>query len=302
MFRTANPAMRNDPFGPAQTWDDVSRSGRAVPGVDLDATNESAAAAKPKRAAGVMTMGGTVQKSLFLLTVCAATAVWAWNMILPFDPETGAHLAQFKMNPWLPIGGGLVVGLVLALVTIFKPRLAPVTSPFYAAAEGFLLGGLSAFYAAAFALPKGGDDGLGGMMHANYAIILQAILITLGITGAMLAVYGTGLVKPGKKFYAGVMAATGGVMIVYLISWIGMLVGFRVPFIHESGLLGIGFSLLVIGIASMNLILDFDIIARGVQNRAPKYMEWYGGFTLLVTLVWLYIEVLRLLGKLQSRD
>ena len=301
MFRTANPAMRNDPFGPAQTWDDFAHSGRSVPGVDLDAAPE-AAAKKPARPAGVMTMGGVVQKSLFLLAVCTATAVWAWNMILPFDPETGAHVAQFKTSPWPIVFGGMIVGLALAFLTIFKPKLAPVTSPFYAAAEGFLLGGISAVYAASFALPKGGDEGVGSIMHANYAIILQAILITLGITGAMLAVYGTGMVKPGRKFYAGVMAATGGVMIVYLISWLGMLVGFRVPFIHESGLLGIGFSLLVIGIASMNLILDFDIIARGVENKAPKHMEWYGGFTLLVTLVWLYIEVLRLLGKLQSRD
>lgn len=296
MFRTANPAMRMNPFGPAQTWDDVTRSGRAVPGVDLGAD-----AAKPARAAGVMTMGGTVNKSLILLALCTATALWSWNLLLPYDPASGTHLAQLKMSPWLPIGGGLVVGLILALITIFNPRVSPITAPMYALAEGFLLGGISAVYAASYALPRAGQEGVGAVMHANYAMIMQAIIITLGITGAMLAVYGTGIVKPGKKFYAAVLAATGGVMIVYLVSMVGSLFGARIPFIHDSGPIGIGFSLVVIGIASMNLILDFDIIARGVQNRAPKHMEWYGGFTLLVTLVWLYIEVLRLLSKIQSR-
>jgi uncharacterized YccA/Bax inhibitor family protein len=173
---------------------------------------------------------------------------------------------------------------VIGFVTVFWRRAAPITTPIYAAFEGLLLGTVSYFFEGAY---KG--------------IAIEAVAITFGTLIALLFCYKTGLIRPTENFKLGLFAATGGIALTYLIDWLLSLFGLHVPFIHESGLIGIGFSFFVVGIAALNLVLDFDFIEQGAATGAPKYMEWYAAFGLLVTLVWLYLEILRLLAKLQSR-
>mgnify|MGYP006196212371 CR=1 FL=1 len=181
---------------------------------------------------------------------------------------------------------GAIGGFVLALITSFKPAVSPYTSPIYAALEGLFLGAISAVF------------------EAHYpGIVPQAIALTLGVLATMLLAYRSGLIKVTENFKLGIVAATGGIFLLYLVN-IGMrLFGFEgMGFIHDSSWLGIGFSAVVVVVAALNLVLDFDFIEQGVERGAPKYMEWYGAFGLLVTLVWLYLEILRLLSKLQSRN
>jgi uncharacterized YccA/Bax inhibitor family protein len=178
---------------------------------------------------------------------------------------------------------GLIGGLITALVTIFWKATAPYTAPLYAALEGLALGGISAFYEASFP-----------------GIVIQAIALTFGTLFCLLTAYRSGMIRATENFKLGVTAATGAIALLYLVN-LGMgFFGKSMPFIHESGFLGIGFSLFVVGIAAMNLVLDFDFIETGVEQRAPKYMEWYAAFGLMVTLIWLYLEILRLLSK--TRD
>jgi len=220
-----------------------------------------------------MTIGGTTVKTGVLLGLATLTAGFTWQLAVGGGNAT----------PW--IFGGAIVGLVFALITIFKPTAAPWTAPLYALAEGFFLGGISAMYASVY-----------------QGIVVQAVLLTFGIMFAMLVAFGTGMVQVTERFRAGIVAATGGIMLVYLVSIVMNMFGSGVPYIHGSGMIGIGFSLFVVIIASLNLVLDFDFIQKGSDAGAPKYMEWYGAFGLMVTLVWLYIEILRLLAKLNSRD
>jgi len=181
--------------------------------------------------------------------------------------------------------GGAIGGFILALVTVFKPKLSPYTAPFYALFEGLFLGGISA------------------LMNASYpGIVMQAVGLTFGTLFAMLFAYKTGLIKVTQKFRSGIIAATGGIMLFYMVTWILGMFGFGNGLYYGSSLLSIGISLFVVVIAALNLVLDFDFIERGAQSGAPKYMEWYGAFGLMVTLIWLYIELLRLLSKLASRD
>jgi len=218
-----------------------------------------------------MTLNGTANKTGILLLLTVLTAAWAWSQV-----DFGAGAAPggaFNLYLW----GGLIAGLVFALATIFKKTWAPVTAPLYALSEGLFLGAISALY-----------------NHVYDGIVQQAVLLTFATLLAMLLAYRSGWIKATEKFKLGVAAATGGIALVYLVS--------IVPLIHESGMIGIGFSLFVVVVAALNLVLDFDSIEQGVAQRAPKYMEWYGAFGLMVTLVWLYIEFLRLLSKLQSRD
>ena len=220
-----------------------------------------------------MTVEGTATKTGMLLVLVVAAAGVTWTM---FQNSPGGVM------PWM-IGGGLG-GFVLALVTIFKRNLAPVTAPLYAVAEGLFLGGISAYY------------------NSFYnGIALQAACLTFGTLFAMLIAYRTGLIRATEKFKAGVVAATGGICLVYLVSFVLSMFGISNPAVYGAGLLGIGFSLFVVVIAALNLVIDFDFIERGAQHGAPKYMEWYGAFALLVTLVWLYLEILRLLSKLNRR-
>jgi len=294
MFRTNNPAARNDVFGASQTWDaahlgQAGLSGRAAAG-----QAPASAPDAPTRAAGrkTMTLQGTVNKTALLLAMCVTTAVVAWELTIPEANAAGEMVSA--VSPMLVTFGGMLSGLVIALVAIFKPRTAPVTAPLYALAEGFFVGGISSFYAMRMASP----DGTG--FDPDGSIVIQAALGTFSVLAAMLLLYTTRIIKPTQKLRAGVVAATGGVMLLYLGSLALSLFGVSMPFLHEPNPIGIGISLLIIGVAAFNLIFDFDYIEQGVRNGAPTWAEWFGGFTLLVTLIWLYIEMLRLIWMIRS--
>jgi uncharacterized YccA/Bax inhibitor family protein len=182
------------------------------------------------------------------------------------------------------VWGGFIGGFIVAMVTVFKHAWAPYTTPLYAAFEGAALGGISFIFEQQYP-----------------GIVSQAIFLTFGTLGALLVAYRSGIIKATENFKLGVAAATGGIFLVYLLSFIVGFFGVEVPLIHSSGTFGILFSLFVVVIAALNLVLDFDFIEEGAERGAPKYMEWYGAFGLLVTLIWLYLEILRLLAKLQSR-
>jgi len=216
-----------------------------------------------------MTLEGTVNKTGLSLLILVAGAAVTWNQ---------------TASPVFIIVGALG-GFVVALVTSFKREWAPVTTPLYALLEGLFLGGLSLMYEEKFP-----------------GIVINAVGLTFGTLAALLLAYRSGLIKATENFKLGIFAATGGIALLYLVSMGLGLFGVSIPYIHGSGIIGIGFSLFVVGIAALNLVLDFDFIERGAEAGAPKYMEWYGAFGLLVTLVWLYLEILRLLAKLQSRD
>ena len=233
------------------------------------------------RDSGAMTLNGTVNKTGLLLLLSVLTAAFAWNQSITVGADGVATVAPGVVGYML---GGAIGGFILAMVTVFKKTWAPVTAPLYALVEGFFLGSISAMYELRF-------DG----------IVFQAVLLTFGTLFALLMAYRSGLIKATENFKLGVFAATGGIALVYLATIVLGLFGINIPMIHESGMVGIGFSLFVIVIAALNLVLDFDFIENGVEQGAPKYMEWYGAFGLMVTLVWLYIEFLRLLSKLNSR-
>jgi uncharacterized YccA/Bax inhibitor family protein len=229
-----------------------------------------------------MTIQGTVNKSFLLLLLLLISATWVWNQVDALEP---AQLAQSvgRIVPWMI--GGAIGGMIVALVTVFKKSWSMVTAPLYALLEGLVLGGLSA------------------ILEAQYSgIVIQAVALTFGVFFCLLLVYTSRLIKVTQNFRLGIAAATGGIFLVYLASFVLGFFGINIPLIHESGLIGIGFSLFVVIIAALNLVLDFDFIENGAAQGAPKYMEWYGAFGLLVTLVWLYIDILRLLAKLRSRD
>src|SRR5262245_38401822 len=226
----------------------------------------------PRVSAESMTLQGTVNKTGILLICVFATAAWTWSRVN----------AGEQVTPWVLLGA--FGGFVMALVTTFKKNWAPVTSPIYALLECLLIGGLS------------------GMLEMQFpGIAMQAAGLTFGTLFCLLLAYSSGMIRASENFKLAVVAATGGIMLVYLAGMIIGLFGYSIPYIHGSGAIGIGFSLLVVGVAAMNLVLDFDFIESGAQRGAPKYMEWYGAFGLMVTLIWLYIEILRLLSKLRSR-
>jgi len=221
-----------------------------------------------------MTVQGTVNKTGVLLICAMATAAWSWNRFLN-DPV--------EATPLLLVGA--IGGLIFAMVTIFKKSWAPVTAPIYALLEGLVLGGISV------------------VMNLRYpGIAIQAVSLTFGTLLALLIAYRSGMIRVTDKFRMGVVAATGGIALFYLLSMIVGFFGIHFTSIFGSGLIGIGFSVVVVIIAALNLVLDFDFIENGARAGAPKYMEWYGAFGLMVTLVWLYLEILRLLSKLRSRD
>ncbi len=214
-----------------------------------------------------MTIEGTINKTgiLFFILMLGASLSW-------FAPSS-----TFM---W----GGAIGGFILAMITIFKKEWSPITAPIYAGLEGLFLGAISVMYEQAY----------GG-------IVFNAILLTLGVFAAMLMAYRSGFIEVTKRFRMGVVAATGGIALVYFASFILSFWGINISLIHGSGLMGIGFSLIIVGVAALNLVLDFDMIEKGAEAGAPKYFEWYTSFGLMITLVWLYIEILRLLSKLQRR-
>jgi uncharacterized YccA/Bax inhibitor family protein len=225
-----------------------------------------------------MTLSGTVNKTGILLICAFATSAWTWYRfyISNGDPASVGGLMML----------GLFGGLIMAIVTTFKKEWAPVTAPLYALLEGLVLGGLSAMFNARF-----------------QGIAMQAVALTFGTLLALLMAYSSRLIRVTQKFKLGVIAATGGIVLFYFLQ---MILGFfHVPFlssVNGNGTIGIVFSVIVVGIAALNLVLDFDFIERGVNYGAPKYMEWYSAFGIMVTLVWLYLEILRLLAKTRSRD
>jgi len=224
----------------------------------------------------VMTERGTLNKFGLMLVLLVAAASFTWK----------AAYEGKNVIPWMI--GGAIVGLIVAIVLAFTPRWGAFLAPVYALAEGFFLGAISAYYNSAFAEKAPG-------------IVMMSVGLTFGVVIAMFALYRFGIIKATAKFRAVVMTATAGIALFYLISWIMSMFGVRMPLIHESSTMGIVLSLVIVGIAALNLILDFDMIERGVEMGAPKFMEWYGAFALLVTIVWLYIEILRLLSKFASR-
>ena len=213
-----------------------------------------------------MTLDGAVNKTAILLSLCFGGAFIGWNVPALAMP-------------------GLIIGTILAFVTIFRnPAKAGTTAPFYAGFEGIALGGITVFAEAQY-------PGIG----------IQAIGLTFGILASLLFCYKSGIIKPTENFRLMIFSATMGIALLYLVSFIMSFFGSGIGFIHSNGMFGIGFSLFVVGIAALNLVLDFDFIEEGAEQGLPKYMEWYGAFSLMVTLVWLYIEILRLLMKLRSR-
>jgi len=225
------------------------------------------------RAGGAsMTLQGAVNKTGISLLIMMATATVTWNM------ENGGLASLLLIL-------GLVGGLVVAMATIFKKEWSPFTTPLYAALEGLVLGAISQMYEQKFE-----------------GIVPLAVGLTMGTLGALLLAYTSRLIKVTENFRLGLFAATGAIGLLYLVSFVLGFFGIRIPLIHESGIVGVGFSAVVVAIAALNLVLDFDFIERGAASGAPKYMEWYAAFGLLVTLVWLYLEILRLLSKLQGKD
>lgn len=220
-----------------------------------------------------MTIGGVAAKTAFLLILVVGAGSWGWSLV---DPASGSTSLPVW---WFFISFGV---LALAILTVFKPRLAVVTGPLYAITQGVAIGSISRFYEAQFE-----------------GIVIQALLATVAVFIAMLVLFITGTIKVTDKFRGVVIGATFGILLLYLGSFLMSLFGWSSP-VYSSGPVGIGFSLFIIAIAALNLMIDFDMVVRGVNARAPKYLEWYSAFGLMVTIVWLYIEILRLLGKVRN--
>jgi uncharacterized YccA/Bax inhibitor family protein len=219
-----------------------------------------------------MTIQGTVNKTGITLLITLATAFFVWQRFF-----AGLPIQSFMLT-------GIIGGLVVALITVFKKTVAPITTPLYGALEGLALGGISASFEVQYP-----------------GIVLNAVGLTFGVLFALLIAYKSRLIQATQNFRLGIAAATGGIFILYMVNMVMGFFGTRMAFIHEGGLWGILFSLFVVGIAAFNLVLDFDFIERGAEEGAPRYMEWYGAFGLTVTLIWLYVEILRLLAKVQRR-
>ena len=253
--RSGNPAFRNH-FNTNQTTADNSVRKPSY---------QNHLHANQGLSEGTMSLDGTVNKTGILLALCFGGAYFGWN-------------AQALVLP------AALIGFVIALFTIFKPKNSPYTAPAYALVEGVVLGAITAVAESMY-------PGIG----------IQAIGLTFGILASLLFCYKSGIIKPTENFRLMIFSATMGIALLYLVSFIMSFFGNSIGFIHSNGIYGIGFSLFVVAIASLNLVLDFDFIEEGSEVGLPKYMEWYGAFSLMVTLVWLYLEILRLLMKLRSR-
>jgi uncharacterized YccA/Bax inhibitor family protein len=225
-----------------------------------------------------MTVKGTLQKFGFLLIMVLGTSFYSWK-----EFAQGGSVMPLILT-------GAIGGLIVAIVISFKKEWSPYLAPAYALLEGLFIGAISAYYNEAFAgkAPN---------------LIINAVGLTLGTAVAMYLLYSFKVIKATEKFKTIIITATAGIAIFYLIVWVMRMFGFdNMAFLHEGSILGIGFSLFVVAIAALNLILDFDMIENGSTLGAPKYMEWYGAFGLMVTIIWLYLEILRLLSKISSRD
>ncbi|MGL4364030.1 MAG: Bax inhibitor-1/YccA family protein [Bacteroidales bacterium] len=231
------------------------------------------------QSSSAMTIAGTIHKTLLLLLLAVLGASYTW---LLFYNNAPSETATSLIVPYM--WGGLIGGIIFSLIAIFNPRRSTWAAPLYAICEGLFLGAISAIFD-----------------FQTKGIAFQAVVLTLAVLFLMLSLYRMGVIKVTEKLRSGIIVATGGVAIFYLITWIiGMFT--NISFLHDSSPISIGISLLIVGIAAFNFLLDFDFIEKGAQNGAPKYMEWFGAFGLMLTLVWLYLEMLRLLSKLQSKD
>lgn len=224
----------------------------------------------------VMTLQGTLNKALLMLVLVILGAAYTWRVF--FESVNPA-----SVMPWMLVGG--IGGFITSLVVIFAPKTSPYTAPIYSLLEGLFLGGISAYFASSY----------------GAGIIIQAVGLTLAVFFLMLLAYRSGTIRATGKFKVMVLAATGAIALTYFVSFILSFFGIGLGFIHGNGTFGIIFSLIVVGVAALNIIIDLDFIDRAAAMRAPKYMEWYGAFGLMVTLIWLYIEILKLLAKLRRR-
>jgi uncharacterized YccA/Bax inhibitor family protein len=222
-----------------------------------------------------MTLEGTVNKTGILLVCTVATAAWTWHLAM--NPDT------LPMD-YLLLLVGLIGGLIFALITTFKKTWSPVTAPIYALLEGLVLGSISAVFEQRYP-----------------GIAIESVSLTFGTMFVLLLAYKSGMIKVTQKFRLGVIAATGAIFLFYLVEMGLGFFGIHFTSVNGSGWLGIGVSLVIVCVAALNLVLDFDFIESGVAAGAPKYMEWYGAFGLMVTLIWLYLEMLRLMAKLRGR-
>jgi uncharacterized YccA/Bax inhibitor family protein len=231
---------------------------------------------------GVMTVRGTINKFGFMLLMLMGSAMYIWSIYKPETLTTATATALMI--------GGAIGGFVLALVMMFKPNWAGYLAPGYAILEGFFIGGISAYF--------------NNVFNERYPnMIMHAVGLTMGVALAMFLLYNFRIINVTNRLRSIIMSATMGIALFYLIVWILSLFGVNMGFgLNDGSLLSIGISLFIVGIAAFNLLLDFDAIEKAAEMGAPKYMEWYGAFGLLVTLVWLYLEILKLLSKLNSRD
>ena len=226
--------------------------------------------------AETMTLRGTLNKFGFMLLMLMGSAFFSWK-----EYAEGGNVTPY-------IWGGLIGGLIIAIVITFKKEWSPYLAPAYGLCEGLFLGAISAFYNEAFATKAPG-------------IVMNAVGLTFGTAIALYFLYSFKIIKATEKFKSVIIMATAGIGIFYLIAMVIGFFGVHIAFLHEGSIMGIGFSLVVVAIAALNLILDFDMIEQATAAGAPKYMEWYCAFGLMVTIVWLYLEILRLLSKLGDR-
>lgn len=228
---------------------------------------------------GTMTVRGAINKFGFMMLMLIAGAAYNWHLF--------EEMKQDTMNVLMMVG--IFGGLITAIAISFKPNWAPFLAPLYALLEGLFIGGISVIMNAAFAKSYPG-------------LVMQAVGLTFGVAISMFILYNFRIIKATERFKSVIFTATLGIGIFYLLTMVLRMFGVNVSFMYDSSMLSIGISLFVVGIAALNLILDFDMIEQGAEKGAPKFMEWYGAFGLMVTIVWLYIEMLKLLSKLGSRD
>lgn len=291
MGHMSNPLLNPDKFGsaagPPTAW--PGQPGAPVPPAPDNVPGSPWPPPPPRAGVGAtLRRQGVASATAVLLAIIAVVGVLGWNLVTTETTvglnDQGQVVEQTSVSvpPW--IFAALLVGLALVIATYVRPAWARVTAPLYAVAEGLLIGAISKAYEVRFE-----------------GIVLQAVGLTLGIFVMMLVLYATGRIRVTPRFRLGIIAATGGILLIYLATFVMRLFGGDMPFIHGTGPVGIGFSLVVVVIAALNLTLDFDFIDRAEQAGAPRQLEWFAALGLVVTLVWLYLELLRLLAKLRSR-
>lgn len=304
MAGMSNPLLAPEKFGPGAgpptTWPGGQPAGQpggapfapppGMAGGSFPPPHPGGTAPPPPRpgAGGTLRRQGVASATAVLLAIIAVVAVVGWNMVTT-RTEVGVNAQgqiverqAVDLPAWVIVA--CLVGFALVIVTFFKPFWARVTAPIYAVAEGLLIGAISKVYEVRFE-----------------GIVLQAVGLTIGVFTMMLVLYATGRIRVTPRFRLGIIAATGGIALIYLATLVMRLFGGDMPFIHGTGPVGIGFSLVVVVIAALNLTLDFDFVDRAERAGAPRQLEWFAALGLVVTLVWLYLELLRLLGKLRSR-